>query len=979
MPRLPSANIRDRPPRRDIALEEYVGDLYRALGYDVTRDVELLGNQIDLLAKKTVAGLGHVAVMIEVKQRTEALVSKEEVNRFLETAGRLLARGTVSKAVMVTDTSYTRHARAAADGDSRIELTDVRTIARHLLAAEAPLAQAIHDFDTRAISKHYIPLAIDSRSTDNPPTSSETLLERLTVDREHIILLADYGAGKTTTLERLKVLAAQRYLDHRIPDIPLLFRLKDFSRYGSLEDYVVATVRAELQMELPVAHFWTLLSGGQFLIMLDGFDEISATTDEHERADYLVAISPLLFGFSPSILSTRPSYFLTDTEYRSAMDRARGVVTKKPPGGPSSAVPAYDRAALLTRDLRRRYQTAAASRLRASTYLAVNLQPLSSKQIDDYLATFSADFLNAGFKTASQVRRLIDSVYDLSDLMTRPIILDMIVATMLHGALGRSLGDTDLGPSYLYESYTDSKLAVDWDKAESRQQGLTIEDRKRFAEECAVYIHDNKTNEVPLSDARDIASQFVPDGSRSFSRERVLTDLRTCSFLTTAPDGGLRFVHKSFQEFFVSRRLYGLVGADDWSMLDELLPREVCYFLGGYMVGNDQFRKKIVSRLARELHGGESDAVVRRNLATAVLYSARELHHLKWSDVSIVGAVLSRLDVVQSRLYNVELRNIRVDRLGLVASEVKIALSLERAGLIELSQSKGAVEVAGVTKELRVTGGSWVALRMEGVTTRLFDISDSRVRIIGREGVPSDVAHLTIRNAVSSMSALVAGVLDAASSALHVGESVVIAGHATRDGEPEKAYSLQLKDSIGVIDGVADGIADSRRSLLWVARGPSGLSDRTVVRCSSGVLISPDMAKIIVESEGSVIIGLNWSGGDLPSDVAGLVVGFRRSGKATKIDQARPALFHISAPPSLRDAATKVLMRFRHDLLDGKGVQSGHELVVALMQALKLQESHVDDVVTRIDQALGRLKDTALRFRQLAEPTLAGVFPQNDP
>jgi Restriction endonuclease len=113
-----------RPSERDCTgktFEKRVDDLYRALGYQVTYNVALHGQQTDLIARRPLEGAPTLVVAIECKD-TEAPVGDKTVTEFI---ARILAqRGAeqVTSGVMVGARGFTSPARAVASDHENVLL-----------------------------------------------------------------------------------------------------------------------------------------------------------------------------------------------------------------------------------------------------------------------------------------------------------------------------------------------------------------------------------------------------------------------------------------------------------------------------------------------------------------------------------------------------------------------------------------------------------------------------------------------------------------------------------------------------------------------------------------------------------------------------------------------------------------------------------------------------------------------------------------
>jgi hypothetical protein len=716
-----------------VRLEQQVGDLYRALGFRVDRDVLLMGSQIDLLARRFLAGT-EVVTMIEVKHTGVGTVPKSEVLDFLRVAHALLDKGVVNNAVMVTDGGYTRFAKEAASDDARIDLLDVRRLASSILSPEASLQQFVNEYERQELELRYIDLDVQPDSGRSVRQTCSEVYDHLQQTRQgSVVLFADYGAGKTTTLRRMRYHASQAYLSHESDLIPLFVALRDRWNYATLNEFVLQSAREQLHLELSTSAFFGFVDSGRFLILLDGFDEMTIKSDAKERAEHLVQLSPLLLGPSPAVMSTRPTCFSSATEYRDALKEARGALEERLRGLPQTARAVEARVDQLARKLRSRQSSAATRRLRSGTYDLHHIEPLVENKIDDFLRGYDEEFRRSGFSGWADVKNRIGGIYDLGDLMTRPILLTMIVDTILSGEI---LADDehDLGPADLYEAYTQAKLGIDWDKEIGRSRAVGRDQRTEFALGAALAMEALGRLELTEREWKPIAKKAVPKVPRGMSREKVETDVRTCSFLSLCNDGSLQFAHRSFQEFFVARALSREIQQSNWGELERPRSAEILYFLGSYSVGSEGFRHALLSQLTVAM-GDPHKKVMAGNLASAVLHGLRDVYNVSWRDVHIDGVIGSRCSFHESELSRVVLRGCRSKALLFESCAVEAIAVLEAAEAVVAHDCAGALTLVGRVDRVESTGARGLTISVQTLPLP--------VKVSVRDGIVAIDATLT--------------------------------------------------------------------------------------------------------------------------------------------------------------------------------------------------------------------------------------------
>ena len=122
-----------RPLRRQLSTdavawkehERQVAQAYQALGYSVTANVNVNGQQVDVVCEKHIAGAGRIKLYVECKYTAPGnpSISKDEVTQFIANFRALKGSRGFTIGVMVSNQEFSQYARAAAADHADIELT----------------------------------------------------------------------------------------------------------------------------------------------------------------------------------------------------------------------------------------------------------------------------------------------------------------------------------------------------------------------------------------------------------------------------------------------------------------------------------------------------------------------------------------------------------------------------------------------------------------------------------------------------------------------------------------------------------------------------------------------------------------------------------------------------------------------------------------------------------------------------------------
>ena len=570
---------------------------------------------------------------------------------------------------MVTNTSYTRTAKIAAT--EHLELLVLAELENELFSLRQFYREAIADYESEAISREYIALdAIYESSNSRIANVGSWLMDYVTQHTElppSVVVLADYGAGKTTLLRKLFHDFAVAYVAGKTTLKPLYLELKHLADQDDVEAFISVALRRKIGIDIPSSLFWKELRRGGFLVLLDGFDEMSPQVDQTIRMSNFLRISPLFRWGSPAVLTCRPSYFIDRQEYEHMLDKMRegnsqlDIQLKK--SRFKRADTAAKRVDLLYSALREKYvdeylgpEAYTAQRYESAPLKTVFLRPFSESQIQEYLSQFDAKFRARCKRSSVEVRNFLLNVYDLSDLMRKPILLSMIKDTILLKGENFFNLASDYGPAALYELYTSLNFDIDWAKGYTRRF-LTREERRTFAHALAIAMYDNSKLEVSYDDLLTIVNKnsgimgALRARFETVTKEQIAADVVVCTFITRTPTEEFRFVHKSYMEFFLASFLNRNFSTRRPSA--RLLPKEIVYFLGSFARLGEPIAdriKDLLERFKREKQPSLKKGKIffRSNIYRIYLYSTDD-----FEDRSFRGAMLDEIDLMNVRFNRV--------------------------------------------------------------------------------------------------------------------------------------------------------------------------------------------------------------------------------------------------------------------------------------------------------------------------------------
>ena len=112
----------------------------------------------------------------------------------------------------------------------------------------------------------------------------------------------------------MQYIIARQYLQNEPTRIPLLIPLRGYYDAPTTDELIARFFSRECGVLIRVHTFYDLLKAGRFLVLLDGFDEMGASTSVEARKLNYLKLSPLIADGSKTIITCRPAYFPTGRE-----------------------------------------------------------------------------------------------------------------------------------------------------------------------------------------------------------------------------------------------------------------------------------------------------------------------------------------------------------------------------------------------------------------------------------------------------------------------------------------------------------------------------------------------------------------------------------------------------------------------------------------------------------------------------------------
>jgi len=350
-----------------------------------------------------------------------------------------------------------------------------------------------------------------------------------------LVILGEPGSGKTMFCDRLASQLASSWQTGRA--VPFLVKLRDLRQCKSTEDFLAKRVADWFDIpRIDVRDLSFVLRSSHALLLCDGFDEMSLKAGTLRMQDDFRQMASAIPPDVKTVITCRSNYFSTPVELAEAIDirQSDRVVN----------IRQFDRAeSFFTRQYRTREVTIA------------ELMLFTDKDVRAYLKSRVPGW-----------RRLYQRIsrpefYNLPDLAHRPILLVMIASMRLRQAKS----GTKLTVTGLYDQYTctwfDYEAARLGHSRGGPDHGRVVRDLSAIVEELAYLAYADRRTRI----TRELLDAVLSGSGHTAYQVGLDEFTRKYPFLRWVGQDGTRteFIHQSFFEYFVARRILRDIQAHD--------------------------------------------------------------------------------------------------------------------------------------------------------------------------------------------------------------------------------------------------------------------------------------------------------------------------------------------------------------------------------------------------------------------------------
>jgi WD40 repeat protein len=496
-------------------------------------------------------------------------------------------------------------------------------------------------------------------------------------DGRFVLLLADFGRGKTFALRELA-----RRLPTAAPDlIPILVELRALDKAHSAHGLVAAHLANHGEDRIDLRAFRYMLREGRVVLLFDGFDELVARVSYERAADHLETLLHAAEGNAKIVVTSRTQHFRTSSQVFTALGERVGLLPHR---------------------------------------RVLGIEDFSSTQIRTFLQRrYSGD------DRAAELRLdRMKGIQDLLGLSSNPRMLSFIANLEEERLAAVANASHTISAAALYWQILDSWLKFEEQRTATVPGVPPSLDRKQLwqaVSRLAMRLWETNEPFLRLAELTDVAGTLTELATEAqLSREQAAHAVGAGSLLIRTEEGLFGFIHTSVVEWLVAREIAERLsrGEDPPALGNRLLSQLSVDFLCD-LADTARSEAWTAQVLTRTDAGDISRANAMRLSARlrmparADLRGARlkgeDFSHRELSGVDLTGADLSDARLVETNLRGAILRETnlagaRLDEAKLTNADLSGA-SFNGARLMR-------TDLRGVT----VAGSSWRRAALIDVT-----------------------------------------------------------------------------------------------------------------------------------------------------------------------------------------------------------------------------------------------------------------------
>ncbi len=282
-----------------------VGELFALNNYDVQYGKKIHGAEVDIIATPKGGAFGSTVYIEVTIQYVDNTKYGKDLTKF--TLVREKDRNCVC--ISVSTIGFTADVRERAE-PSGISLRTYSEIFSQFEKFSPYIDIILGNNDISTLAQSYEePYFRDNHGEHLAPAWLNNWLLESGTSSNWLVVLGEYGTGKTALTLKLQYEWLQRYKSAPHNPIPIRIELRNFVRQFDTRSLLHHFLDSNQLGHIPVDFLLHLIRNRRVILLLDGYDEMAQFLNARERRACLAALAELAGEGAKGILTSRPNYF----------------------------------------------------------------------------------------------------------------------------------------------------------------------------------------------------------------------------------------------------------------------------------------------------------------------------------------------------------------------------------------------------------------------------------------------------------------------------------------------------------------------------------------------------------------------------------------------------------------------------------------------------------------------------------------------
>jgi hypothetical protein len=507
-------------------LRDYVIEILEADGRSISREQRVDTKKIDIILRLDDDFVTQT-IAIECKNVSRNL-NQQDIGEIYVDHLSLIETKKIDQLWIISKQDYSPEAKNWANQRANLSIFTIAEFEERAHGFRRYVRQLMEVFNEEDLNHYYI----QQRGLGGGKLIDSVISWIDSDENRPLALLGGYGMGKTSFCRYLVSEISKKYLADAVNRVPIYVRLSDISKQQDLDGLIAKTIAQRYRIkDYYFEKFLRFNKNGKFVVIFDGFDEMKHALNWADFKYNFSQINSIVKGKAKIIVAGRPNAFLSDDEHNWVL---RGMRSTGEYAANIADWPKYI-------EIEMQYFSMEDARLFLKLYLENHCR---NRSVDGTIHDNQKSWIKGRLFEFSQLK--------IREDLFRPVHLKIFSDI----ATDETVTLREFNVFELY-SVSTSRIA-ERESLKVERSFIDSAVRQAAIEEIAWWLWE-KTNGRSLSfNPREVPPSYIKQAfpaNTDISVEAMYREIFSGSFVERKFGENYYFSHRSFLEFFVSKKL----------------------------------------------------------------------------------------------------------------------------------------------------------------------------------------------------------------------------------------------------------------------------------------------------------------------------------------------------------------------------------------------------------------------------------------